>query len=96
MDRVYESWDHDWISVHGGLVTMGWHSRSEAREVIVIARRKREREEVIGVLTNGTTWRQSYGDGHTTTLNRAGRWCSNGEMVPGLRRRDWSRGGCSA
>jgi hypothetical protein len=25
-----------------------------------------------------------------------GRWFSDGEMVPGARRRDWSRGGCGA
>jgi hypothetical protein len=43
MDWVYESWDHDWLSVHGGLVTMERHGRSGAREVVVIARRKRER-----------------------------------------------------
>jgi hypothetical protein len=23
MDRLYGSWDHGWLSVHGGLVTMG-------------------------------------------------------------------------
>jgi hypothetical protein len=23
-------------------------------------------------------------------LNRGGKWCSDGEMVPGVRRRDWS------
>jgi hypothetical protein len=57
MDRVYESWDHDWLSVHGGLATMGQRGRSRAREVIVIA--WREREEVIRVITNGVTWRQS-------------------------------------
>jgi hypothetical protein len=27
------------------------------------------------------------------TLNRGGQWCSDGEMVPDVRRRDWSRGG---
>jgi hypothetical protein len=63
-----------------------------AREVIVIGRR--EREEVVGVLTNGATWRRSCRDNHTTALNRSGRWCSDGEMVLGTRRRDWSRGGC--
>jgi hypothetical protein len=25
-------------------------------------------------------------------LNKGGRWCSVGEMVPSVRRRDWSRG----
>jgi hypothetical protein len=94
MDRVYGSRDHGWLSVHGGLVTMGQHGRSEAREVIVIAQREREREEVIRVLINDATWRRSCGDYHTTALNRGGRWCSDGEMVPGARRRDWSRGGC--
>jgi hypothetical protein len=48
MDRVYESRDHSWLSVHGELMTMGRHGRSEAREVIVIA--QREREEVVRVL----------------------------------------------
>jgi hypothetical protein len=43
MDWVYESRDHGWLSVHGGLVTMGQRGRSGAREVVVIARRKRER-----------------------------------------------------
>jgi hypothetical protein len=99
IDRFYGSRDHGWLSIHGGLVTMGRRDCSGAREVIVIAQREREREreeeeEVVRVLTNGATWRRSCGDGHTTTLNRGGRWCSDGEMVPGVRRRDWSRGGC--
>jgi hypothetical protein len=55
MDRVYGSWDHGWLLVHSGLVTMGRHDRSGAQKIVVIARR--EREEVIGVLTNGATWR---------------------------------------
>jgi hypothetical protein len=67
--------------------------RSGAREVIMIAQREREREEVIRVLTNGTTWRWSCGDDHTTALNRGGRWCFDGDMVSGARRRDWSQGG---
>jgi hypothetical protein len=45
-------------------VTMGQRGRSGAREVVVIARR--EREEVVGVLTNDAKWRRSCGDGHTT------------------------------
>jgi hypothetical protein len=56
--------------------------------------REREREEVVRALTNGTAWRWSCGDGHTTALNRGGRWCTDGEIVPDVRRRDWSRGGC--
>jgi hypothetical protein len=40
-DRVYGSQDHDWLSVHDGLTTMGWHSRSRAQEVVVIAHRER-------------------------------------------------------
>jgi hypothetical protein len=44
MDRVYGSQDHDCLSVHGELVTMGQHGYSGAREVIVIAQRERERE----------------------------------------------------
>jgi hypothetical protein len=54
-----------------------------------------EREEVIRVLTNCATWQRSCGDGQAAALNRGGRWCSDGEMVPGARRGDWSRGGCS-
>jgi hypothetical protein len=61
----------------------------------VIARREREseREEDVGVFTNGTTWRRSCRDGHMTALNRGGRWCSDGEMVSSTRRIDWSWGG---
>jgi hypothetical protein len=74
MDQVYVSRDHDWLSVYGGLATMGRRGRSGTPEIVVIAWREREEEEdeVIGVLTNGATWRQSYGDGHTTALNRGG------------------------
>jgi hypothetical protein len=43
MDRVYESRDHSWLSIHGGLATMERCDRSEAREVVVIAQRERER-----------------------------------------------------
>jgi hypothetical protein len=72
---------------------MGRRSRSRAREVIVIAQREGGREterkrEVVRVLTNGTAWRQSYEDGLTTTLNRGGWWCSDGEVVLGMWRRD--------
>jgi hypothetical protein len=74
MDQVYGSRDHDWLSLHGGLVTMERHGRSGAREVIMIAQRERE---VIGVVTNGVTWRQSYRDGHSIALNRGARWCFN-------------------
>jgi hypothetical protein len=42
MDRVYESRDHGWLSIHGGLVTIGRHGRSGAQKVVVIARRGRE------------------------------------------------------
>jgi hypothetical protein len=94
MDRVYGSRDHDCLSVRGGLATMGQGGCSRAQKVVVIAEREREREEVVRVLTNDATWRGSYGDGHTKALNRGNRWCSDGEMVPGARRRDWSRGGC--
>jgi hypothetical protein len=51
---------------------------------------ERERGEVIGVLTNDTTWRRSCGDDHTMSLNRVVWWYSDGEMVPDVRRRDWS------
>jgi hypothetical protein len=53
---------------------MGQRRYSRAQEVIVIAQREREREEVMWVLTNGATWRWSYADGHTMALNRDGRW----------------------
>jgi hypothetical protein len=53
---------------------------------------RREREDVIEVFTNGVTWMWNCVDSHTTTLNKGGRWCSDGEMVLGARRRDWSRG----
>jgi hypothetical protein len=39
------------------------------------------------VLTHSVTWRQSCPDGHTTALNRGGRWCSDGEMVPSPRKK---------
>jgi hypothetical protein len=53
MDRVYGSRGHDWLLVHGGLTTLGRPGRSGAQEVVAIARR--EREEVVGVLTNDVT-----------------------------------------
>jgi hypothetical protein len=37
MDRVYGSRDHDWLSVHGGLTTMGRRGSSRAQEVAMIA-----------------------------------------------------------
>jgi hypothetical protein len=43
MDRVYELRNHDWLSVHGGLTTMGLRDLYGARKVVVIAQRKRER-----------------------------------------------------
>jgi hypothetical protein len=92
MDQVYGSRDLDWLSAHGGLTTLGRPGHSGAQKVIMIARR--EREEVIRVLTIGTTWRHNCRDDHTTALNRGDRWCSDGEMVLGVRRRQWSRGEC--
>jgi hypothetical protein len=59
-------------------MTTGWLGRSEALEVVVIARR--ENEEVIGFLTNDVTWRRSCRYDHTTTLTDVangapiGRW----------------------
>jgi hypothetical protein len=53
-----------------------------------------QREEVVRVLTNGATWRHNCRDDHTMVLNRGNRWCSDWEMVLGMRRRDWSWGGC--
>jgi hypothetical protein len=38
---VYRLRDHDWLSVHGGLATMGRGGHSEAQEVIMIAQRER-------------------------------------------------------
>jgi hypothetical protein len=75
MDWVYGSRDHGSLSVHDGLTTMEWCDRSEARNVLVIAqsKREREREEIVKVLANGVTWRQSCVDGHTTVLNN-GSW----------------------
>jgi hypothetical protein len=52
-----------------------------------------QREEVVRVLTNGATWRHNCRDDHTMVLNRGNRWCSDWEMVLGMRRRDWSWGG---
>jgi hypothetical protein len=95
MDQVYGSRDNGWLSIHGGLATMGQRGRSGAWEVVVIAQRERERGEVVRVVTNDATWRRSYGDVHTTALNRGDRWFSDGKMVPDARRRDWSQGGCS-
>jgi hypothetical protein len=46
MNYVYVSRDHGWLSVHDGLVTMGQHGHSGAWEVIVIARRERERRSL--------------------------------------------------
>jgi hypothetical protein len=40
MYRVYGSRDHGWLSVHGGLMTMGRRGRSRAREFVVIAQRR--------------------------------------------------------
>jgi hypothetical protein len=71
---------------------MGQCDHSGAQEVTVIA--WRDREEVVGFLINGATCRWSCGDGHTMVLNRGDRWCSDGEMVLGASRKDWSRGGC--
>jgi hypothetical protein len=39
--------------------------------------REREGYEVVGVFTNGATWRWSYGDDHMTVLHRCGWWCSD-------------------
>jgi hypothetical protein len=97
MNRVYGSRDHDCFLVHGRLATMGRRGCFRAREVVVIPRREiegeEEKEEVVRLLTNGATWRRSCGDDHTTVLNRGSRWCSDGEMVLGVRMRDWSQGG---
>jgi hypothetical protein len=73
---------------------MGRHGRSGAREVVVIALREREREEVVGILTNNATWRRSCIDVHMMELNIGDQWCFDGEMVLSARRRDWSKGGC--
>jgi hypothetical protein len=49
MDQIYGSRYHGWLSIHGGLVTMGQHDRFGAWEAVVIARR--EKEKIVGVLT---------------------------------------------
>jgi hypothetical protein len=72
---------------------MGRRGRFEAWKVIVIARREREREEIIEVLINDATWRRSWRDGHLMTLNRGDWWCSDEKIVLGTRMRDWSWGG---
>jgi hypothetical protein len=46
MDQVYGSRGHGWLSVHGGLMSMGRRCRSRAREVVVIAQRERERRSL--------------------------------------------------
>jgi hypothetical protein len=43
MDWVFGSRDHGWLPVHDGLGTMERRGRSRAREVVVKARRERER-----------------------------------------------------
>jgi hypothetical protein len=43
IDQVYGSRDHGWLSVHGGLVTMGRCGCSGAQKVIVTTWRERER-----------------------------------------------------
>jgi hypothetical protein len=48
MDQVYESPNHEWLLVHSGLVTMGRHGRSGARDIVVIAQREREIEVIVG------------------------------------------------
>jgi hypothetical protein len=93
MDRVYGSRDHGWLSVHGGLVTMGQHGRSEAQEVIVIAQRERERER----RSSGFSSTAPLGDGaaEITTQRRSteavdgaltGRWfrVRGGEIGAGV------------
>jgi hypothetical protein len=48
MDRAYGSWDHGWLLLHGGLMTMGRRDRFQAQEVIMIVQRERERERERG------------------------------------------------
>jgi hypothetical protein len=73
MDWIYGSRDHGWLSVHGGLVTMGRRGPLGLGGRRDCLERERERKEVIRILTNGATWRRSYRDGHMTTLKRGGR-----------------------
>jgi hypothetical protein len=54
MDQVYGSPNHEWLSVHSGLVTMGRHGRSGARDIVVIAQRERDRGD-RRVLINDAT-----------------------------------------
>jgi hypothetical protein len=46
-----------WILVYGGLAAMGRRDHFRAQEIVVIAWGEREREEFVGVLTNGASWR---------------------------------------
>jgi hypothetical protein len=75
-----------WTSSHGAARPLqGLEGHRDSSE--------REREEIIGVLINDVTWRRSWRDGHTTTLNRGDWWCSDEKIVLGTRMRDWSWGG---
>jgi hypothetical protein len=80
MDEIYGSRDFCCLSIHGGLMTIGQRGRSGGWEVVMIARR--EREEVVGVVTNSATWRWSCGDDHTMMLKRGDQWFFDGKMVP--------------
>jgi hypothetical protein len=63
MDRACGS--RGWLSVHGGLTTMGQRSHSGAREVVMIARRERSSSgfspmpPLGGGAAEMTTWRRS-------------------------------------
>jgi hypothetical protein len=70
---------------------MGRRGHFEAREVIIIV--QREREKMSSGFSPMTPLRWSCRDSHTTMLNRGGQWCSDGEIVSDVRGRDWSRGG---
>jgi hypothetical protein len=83
MNRVYGSQDHVWLSVYGGLVTMGLHGRSEAREVIVIAQRERERES----RSSGLSSMVPLGDGAAEMA----RWRHSTEVVGGAPMERWFR-----
>jgi hypothetical protein len=64
MDQVYGSRDNGWLSIHGGLATMGQRGRSGAWEVVVIAQRERKRR------SSGLSPMMSLGDGATEMSTR--------------------------
>jgi hypothetical protein len=87
MDQVYGSRDHDWLSLHGGLVTMKRHGRSGAREVIMIAQRERGRRSChqwCHLEAELQRWPLDCAQQRRPMVLQF-----DGEMVLSVRRRDW-------